>query len=1065
MDNKYNKLLSRQILRHFGDSNSIPDNLKVFIETINETYNNFYEDIELLQNSIEINSIELMEFNEKQQENLKFQKRIYEKIHDVILKLNQSQNIDESHNHTYNSDELINILLTHIQEKQETEESLQKLSQAVEQSPAIVVITDLNGVIEYINPKFTEVTGYTYQEAIGQNPRLLKSDIQPSEFYAHLWNTIKLGNVWRGEFLNKKKNGELVWEIATISPIFNNSGEMTHFIAIKEDITKQKKAEESLNEITELQNILMKISNTFINVSLEKTDNIINQSLADLGRYTKTDRTYIFTYDLINNTCSNTYEWCSDGTTPQIDELQDIPNDAIPEWVNAHFMGKSIKIPNTYDLDQTDPIRKILEPQGIKSILALPMMDDDVCIGFVGFDAVKDYHIFSEKEQRLLELFALMLVNLQKRNKTQSELKMAMEQAKVASKAKTEFLANMSHEIRTPLNGVIGFTDLLLNTPLSPIQQQYVNNANVSGHTLLGIINDILDFSKIEAGMLNLELIKTDIIELIENSVDIVKYTAGKKNIELLLNIDSKLPQCAVVDQIRLKQILANLLSNAVKFTEVGEVEFKVTFEALPDGKGKIGFYIHDTGIGISETQKNNLFKAFTQADSSTTRKYGGTGLGLTISEMIVRKMNSNIHVESTIGKGSTFGFEIITDVEDRSETDINLFEKIKRCLIIDDNANNRLILEHMLSIWNIHCESSDNGLSALQRIETSSHFDVIICDYNMPYFDGIETIRMIRKKMNLNNKKQPIILLHSSSEEADLHDKCEDLDVKYLLTKPVKSKDLYAYLRSVCDGTHPSNDSNNNHLNQTQVETTSNHSFSILIAEDVPMNMMMIKALLEKIQPNAQLTEAATGLEAIQLYKKINPDLIFMDIQMPDMDGLDATREIRRIEQNTNVHIPIIALTAGAFNEEKERCIGAGMDDFLTKPIQVDKIQTVFNNYLINKDEVESHFSKSDLLEHIGSDDIVDQLIELALVDFPKLINDIDSSLQNSEISNMKKTAHQLKGVALNMSCNTLADIAAKIELHIMEDSNTDTTFLQNQTKELQQEWINVKKLMGNKN
>jgi len=652
-----------------------------------------------------------------------------------------------------------------------------------------------------------------------------------------------------------------------------------------------------------------------------------------------------------------------------------------------------------------------------------------------------------------------MLVNLQKRNKTHSELKKAMEQAKVASKAKTEFLANMSHEIRTPLNGVIGFTDLLLNTPLSAIQQQYVNNANVSGHTLLGIINDILDFSKIEAGMLHLELIKTDIIELIENSVDIVKYTAGKKNIELLLNIDPKIPQYAVVDPIRLKQILANLLSNAVKFTEIGEVEFKVIYEPLSNNKGKIAFYIHDTGIGISETQKINLFKAFTQADNSTTRKFGGTGLGLTISEMIVEKMNSTIHVESIIGEGSLFWFEIITDVEEQSDTSSILFDKIKHCLIIDDNANNRLILEHMLTTWSIQCETSDNGLSALQKIETSPHFDVIICDYNMPYFDGIETIRMIREKMNLNNEEQPIILLHSSSEDAELHNKCQALDVKHLLTKPVKSKDLYAYLRSVCDGTNLTNNTNDQLSNPTS--NSNDNAYTIIVAEDVPMNMMMIKALLEKIQPKAQIIEATTGVEAITLFNQTSPDLIFMDIQMPEMDGLNATKKIREIETKTNLHTPIIALTAGAFNEEKERCLAAGMDDFLTKPIQVDKIQSVLNKYLSNKDDLETHFSKTILLDHIGNIEIVDQLISLALVDFPKLINEIDSSLKSSDLENTKRTAHQLKGVALNMSCIILADIAANIEQNILDDSKTNITYLQDQNQLLLKEWILIEKLM----
>jgi PAS domain S-box-containing protein len=769
MDAINNKLLNRQIKRFFGDVNNIPENLISFLRVIEDTYHSYDGDVELLQHSIEISSAELRSAYEKQRISIESQNNILIKIREAIIKLNNEEtDLSEIDTKTYDSDYLIKILLNHIEKKRETENQLRKLSMAVEQSSASVVITNLDGEIEYVNPKFTEATGYSFEEAIGKKPSVLKSGEQPAEFYKELWTSIKSGKVWRGEFHNKKKNGELYWEAASISPIITDEGEITHYLAVKEDITDRKLVEEAL--------------------------------------------------------------------------------------------------------------------------------------------------------------------------------KIAKEQAESANKAKSEFLSNMSHEIRTPLNGVIGFTDLLRNTPLSPVQQQYVNNANVSGHTLLGIINDILDFSKIEAGMLHLEMIKTDMIELLENSVDIVKYSSGKKGLELLLNIDPSLPRFAVTDPIRLKQILANLLGNAVKFTESGEVELKVIYEKLDENQGKISFFVRDTGIGITAAQKVNLFKSFSQADSSTTRKFGGTGLGLTISNLIAQKMDSNIHFDSTQGEGSVFYFDIITKTEEGEMLHKGSINHIHRCLIIDDNDNNRHILQDMLAGWNIECESCDNGLTALRILETTKLFDVIICDYNMPYIDGLETIRMIREKILLTQEIQPVILLHSSSEDEKLHQKCDELGVKFRLTKPVKSSDLYSYL---CQVHNEEPDISEITVVEQSSSEMKEGKMKILIVEDVLMNMMMIKAIVSHINPEAVLIEAENGLEAIEKYKKLQPDLILMDIQMPKMNGIEATQEIRKAEQLNGKHTPIVALTAGAFKEEQEKCLASGMDDFLTKPVETRKISELLSKYL----------------------------------------------------------------------------------------------------------------------
>ncbi len=527
--------------------------------------------------------------------------------------------------------------------------------------------------------------------------------------------------------------------------------------------------------------------------------------------------------------------------------------------------------------------------------------------------------------------------DVSEKKKAEQELIKALDAANAASKAKSEFLANMSHEIRTPLNGVIGFTDLLKNTALNPLQEQYAKNANTSGLTLLGIINDILDFSKIEAGMMELEIKKTDLIELLNQSIDIVKLAATQKQLEILLSVDPELPRFAEVDPVRVKQILSNLLGNAVKFTENGEVELEVKYEKIRENEGKIHFSVRDTGIGIKPEDQTKLFKAFSQADSSTTRKFGGTGLGLIISEMIAAKMDSAIKMSSVVGEGSVFSFELKAKTVHGEKPDTSAMQSIKRCLVIDDNKFNRQILVQMLVNWGIESQSCENGQQALEIITSSESFDVIICDYHMPELDGLETIQRIRNRTE-QTVKQSVILLLSSSDNADLYKKCDEIDVKYRLTKPVKSDELYSYLCSISQPVEKPEVSVKNSQN-IPIVPQFDEPVSILIAEDNVFNMLLIKAIIAKMFANVKIIEAKNGNEALMLWVIEQPELILMDVQMPEMGGVEATIRIRKQETEGH-HTPIIALTAGALTEEREQCLTAGMDDFLTKPIDPNKLK-----------------------------------------------------------------------------------------------------------------------------
>ncbi|NUM35329.1 MAG: PAS domain S-box protein, partial [Candidatus Brocadiae bacterium] len=371
-------------------------------------------------------------------------------------------------------------------------------------------------------------------------------------------------------------------------------------------------------------------------------------------------------------------------------------------------------------------------------------------------------------------------------------------QAESANKAKSQFLANMSHEIRTPLNGIIGFMELLQSTELNEEQKEYLENINISANSLLGIINDILDFSKIEANKLEIEEIKVDIVELLETVCDMLKLQAFQKKLELLLNIHADMPCYAVVDPIRLKQILTNLLSNAVKFTPKGEVELKANFNKIDSRKGKFYFEIRDTGIGITAEQQKKLFHAFSQADTSTTRRFGGTGLGLTISKLLLEKMGGEkIFFQSTLNEGSVFFFSIEAEYEygERKKR----FSHIKKVLVIDDNASNRKILELTFKNWGVDFVGCDNGIEAMKSLQNAL-FDVIIVDYQMPYLNGIETIKMIKKSLASLQEKQPIVLLHSSSEEPEIREECKKLGVRFNIVKPVKARELFRYLELIHD-------------------------------------------------------------------------------------------------------------------------------------------------------------------------------------------------------------------------------------------------------------------------
>ena len=510
--------------------------------------------------------------------------------------------------------------------------------------------------------------------------------------------------------------------------------------------------------------------------------------------------------------------------------------------------------------------------------------------------------------------------------------------AEQANLAKSEFLANMSHEIRTPLNGIIGFSDLLKTTELNETQEVYTSTITQSAHSLLDVVNDILDFSKIEAGKLELDIQKSSIHDLIYQAIDTVTFQAQTKEIELLMNIDPNLNNSYYLDPVRTRQIIVNLLGNAIKFTAEGEVELTVELIEKNENNASIRFSIRDTGVGIAKEQQTKVFEAFSQADNSTTRKFGGTGLGLTISNKLLFLMGeSKLQLESEVGKGSNFYFDLNLSFDEEIKT--KLFQTEKKILLANKSIKESEIIQKYFTYENLKTTSVFSSEEAFEKLKLKEKFDAILIDSQLFNKNNNQILKQIVSLEGFDISKTPISLITRSIHDETYFNDCEKLGVKSKITKPLKPKYLLELVSKIIK---------NETTDKTEKENKRafDNRISILIVDDNVINILLAKTLVMNLMPNATIFEAKNGVEAINLFKTEKLDLILMDVQMPVLNGYDAAGEIRKLEVNTQ--IPIIALTAGTIIGEKERCLQAGMSNYISKPIIKDELELMIETYLI---------------------------------------------------------------------------------------------------------------------
>jgi signal transduction histidine kinase/CheY-like chemotaxis protein len=767
-------------------------------------------------------------------------------------------------------------------------------------------------------------------------------------------------------------------------------------VTINKNITDIKRIENELKRSYDFQDILIQIASIFINVPVEQANEAISRGLGMVGKHIHADRVYVFDYDFERGITNNTHEYCNEGIEPVIDLLQNQPLEMIDAfWMDRHLQRESVYIPDIEQMNHESELYRILKMQDIKSLLTIPLYDEEKIYGFVGFDAVKDYAKWTVDEQKLLKVLAELIVNLKVKQTQQTLLVQEKQNALRASEAKGEFLANMSHEIRTPLSGITNAMYLLKSTELSPEQTDYLEIAKSSVESLSRIVNNILDLAKIEAGKLELEMSSFDLENELYQIIKMQEYVAIEKGLRLLFEFDYDILDEIITDRTRFRQIMLNLVSNAIKYTEKGTVIIKTKKIRQDDHTITIKTEVIDTGIGIPRKVIAKITDPFFQVDSSITKKYPGTGLGLSIVRSLLELLHSDLEIESEMGEGSTFGFTITFASGVRNSLERKHILKDKHFVIFNTNLEHALMAKRFFESMSPHVEIKQD-LDVTDR-----KYDYIIIQKNMEDVERDETQWLLQK---LGNKNAKIILCSMDSATHNKRDLLEK-SVDYVLSMPTTRERVLQLLTA----------SDQKPSIQSSIDQSILKHKKALVVDDNKVNRQAMQVILSKAGLDVIL--ASSGIEAIERAKLMSLDIILMDIQMPEMDGYEAALKIRSLGGTFEV-IPIIAVTANATETANEKALAHGMNRSITKPFKpemlLEMMKSVFEDQLNQKAQVAPllDINKTALFEaYDGDASLIYEILKTFADDYHEQSDILKQALQKLDYVTIEKTAHYLKG------------------------------------------------------